>query len=378
MRVMIFVDWYLPGYKAGGQISSCANIVRALRGSCELFVVTRDRDLDDQQTYKGIRTDTWTEDGKQCSIFYVAEGNRSLARFKRLIREVQPDTIYLNSMFSAGYAMLPLLAAKQTGFKGKMVLAPRGMLQQGALRFKPFKKKLAIRLLHATGLLRSVVFHATDETEAKDIAQNIPGNPPIELVYDFPTMSQEPLQSIRKDSGTLHCLFISRVVGKKNLLYLLNRLAHVKGTVVLSVVGPIEDESYWNQCKEAIASLPAQHRVEYVGAVPNPQLAGYYQRHHLFVLPTLGENFGHVIFDAFRAGRPVLISTRTPWRNLEEQKAGTDIDLSDETGWQRALERFIEMDQDTYDQWTSGAWELAAAHISNASYLKQKYLALFS
>lgn len=378
MRVLIFVDWYLPGYKAGGQISSCANIIHALRGECELFLVTRDRDLHATQPYENISADTWTVKDTQTSIFYVTEGKQSVSLFKRLIKEAQPDTIYLNSMFSPAYAMLPLLAAKRAGFHGKIVLAPRGMLQQGALQFKSLKKKLAIRVMHVTGLLKRVVFHATDETEEQDIRQNIPGNPAIELVYDFPTMQQSPPEPIHKESGKLLCLFTSRIVGKKNLLYLLQRLPQVIGKLELSVIGPVEDENYWNQCKEAIASLPGNCTVNYLGAVPNPGLLSFYQRHHLFVLPTLGENFGHVIFDAFRAGRPALISTRTPWRHLEEQYAGIDIDLSDQAGWHHALQRFIEMDQASYEQWSRGAWELAAAHISKASYLKQKYLALFS
>ncbi len=33
----------------------------------------------------------------------------------------------------------------------------------------------------------------------------------------------------------------------------------------------------------------------------------------LFVLPSLGENYGHVVFESLSSGTPVLISDKTPW-----------------------------------------------------------------
>jgi hypothetical protein len=39
----------------------------------------------------------------------------------------------------------------------------------------------------------------------------------------------------------------------------------------------------------------------------------------LFLFPTLGENYGHVISEALASGCPVVISDQTPWRNLEAE-----------------------------------------------------------
>ncbi len=44
--------------------------------------------------------------------------------------------------------------------------------------------------------------------------------------------------------------------------------------------------------------------------------------HDLFFLPTLGENFGHVIYEALSAGLPVLLSDQTPWGQVNAQGAG--------------------------------------------------------
>jgi glycosyltransferase involved in cell wall biosynthesis len=70
---------------------------------------------------------------------------------------------------------------------------------------------------------------------------------------------------------------------------------------------------------------------------------------HLFSLPTLGENFGHVIAEAFAAGRPVLISDQTAWRGLEAAGAGWDLPLDQPGRFQETLQKCIDMNQEEFD-----------------------------
>ena len=66
-----------------------------------------------------------------------------------------------------------------------------------------------------------------------------------------------------------------------------------------------------------IAGLPSNVRVAYGGVVAPDEVTAVLRRHHLFFLPTHSENFGHVIVEALAAGRPALVSDRTPWTDLE-------------------------------------------------------------
>ena len=45
------------------------------------------------------------------------------------------------------------------------------------------------------------------------------------------------------------------------------------------------------------------------------------------------------------AGLPVVISDRTPWRNLEQSGVGADLLLEDEAAFLRALARYQAMDE---------------------------------
>jgi glycosyltransferase involved in cell wall biosynthesis len=67
-------------------------------------------------------------------------------------------------------------------------------------------------------------------------------------------------------------------------------------------------------------------------------------KHHLFFLPTCGENFGHVILEALLAGCPVLISDQTPWRNLQAKGVGWDLPLDSVTPFQQAIHECVAMD----------------------------------
>ena len=80
-------------------------------------------------------------------------------------------------------------------------------------------------------------------------------------------------------------------------------------------------------------------------------MAGY----DLMFMPTLGENFGHAIFEALGAGTPVLISDRTPWRNLEARRAGFDLSLDDPAAFAAAIDRTAAQTPDERARWRDGA-----------------------
>jgi glycosyltransferase involved in cell wall biosynthesis len=67
------------------------------------------------------------------------------------------------------------------------------------------------------------------------------------------------------------------------------------------------------------------------------------KNYDLFFLPTLGENYGHVIFEALASGVPVLISDRTPWQNLKTLGVGTDMPIGDPHDFAKEIDAFSKM-----------------------------------
>src|SRR5690606_22656373 len=91
----------------------------------------------------------------------------------------------------------------------------------------------------------------------------------------------------------------------------------------------------------------------------------------LFLFPTLGENFGHVILEALTAGCPVLISDRTPWRNLKQMEVGWDIPLEQPALFERALAECVEMGDAAHRHMSVRAESYARARMEDQMVIEQ-------
>ena len=163
----------------------------------------------------------------------------------------------------------------------------------------------------------------------------------------------------------------------KNLPYLLDRIAVLQGHVHLTIAGPIEEHSHWNDCRQRMSSFPKYITTEYIGPVTHDMVPTLMAAHHIFALPTLGENFGHAIVEALYAGCPVVISDRTPWTSIEQLGAGKAISLAAPQQWETALQRYCDMDHTTLTATRSHA-RYAIRTLLDVEASIQAHLALFS
>ena len=376
-KLLILVDWFVPGYKAGGPIRSTANVAAALKNDFDIYVLTTDIDHGETQPYEGIAPNTWTNKVVPgINVYYTAKKTISTKQIQEVIVNVGADIVYLNHLFSPMFVLYPLYLKMRGIIKGEMVVCPRGALYDSAINHKAYKKKPFMLLFKLTSIKKYIRFHATNQREKEAILRYFPGSN-IMIADNLPEAEQPEFSSVEKTPGTLRCIFIARIVAIKNLLFLLRSLSSVETKVQLTIVGPAEDEPYWQQCQELIKTLPTNIQVEYLGSRSRAELQELIQSHHLFVLPTAGENFGHAIFEAFLAGRPVLISDQTPWLQLEEKGIGWDVPLADTVFFTKRLEEAAGWDQTTFNKSANNAWNFADAYL-NDPHLKQQYLALFA
>jgi glycosyltransferase involved in cell wall biosynthesis len=328
-RVLVFIDGYLPGYKFGGPLQSIANLVDYLGDDLDFYIVTRDRDLQDPAAYPGIRTETWTGVGK-AQVCYLPPDRLTLRTIARLMRDTPHDWVYLNSFHSPRMTVLPLLAMRLgLAPRSPCVLAPRGEFSTGALALKARQKQLFRGAAALLGLYRAVTWQASTVLEAEDIRREMnPKDTALLVALDLPRRSSAlPAQHLRSPEAPLRVAFLSRISPMKNLGFALQVLAQVRAPVVFSIFGPREDLAYWHSCAELIATLPAHIHVEYCGPVEPARVIPVLSTQDLFFLPTLAENYGHVIAEALQAGLPVLLSDQTPWRGLAAKGIGRDLPL---------------------------------------------------
>lgn len=375
-RVLIFTEWFAPGFKAGGPITSVVNFVCQLKDNLDIFIFTTDTDLGDQIPYVGVRSDQWTKaDG--FSVYYSSRSSLNRQKIQAMIREVNPDVVFLNSMYSLYFTIIPLLARQEGGRSYRIILSPRGMLRSSALSIKPMKKRIFLTLCRIAGIAKKVEFLATDDQEVSDIRKVFGVNTSVEKIGNLPGPQPPFVVPPAKEKGLLRLIFVGRIHPIKNLLFLLEALRSCKTSVDLSIAGPMEDPQYWAQCQQLIAAMSGRVRTKYYDSVDQKRVLSLLQDHHAFVLPTTGENFGHAIFEALSAGRPVLISDQTPWRKLEEHSAGWDLSIKQVEPYAHAIDGLGEMDHAELNHWCLGAWKYCEQYMKTDD-VQNRYLRFFN
>ena len=343
-RVLVLSEYYLPGYRAGGTVRSVSNLVDQLSDDFDWFVAARDRDLGADSPYEDIAIDAWTRVGS-ASVLYASPGMLKAGKLLGLIRATEHDLLYLNSFFSPHFSVLPQWA-RRMGLTPRrpVLLAPRGEFSPGALALKAPKKRLYLKVARAAGTYRDTIWHASTELEANHVvdALGVPReNVRIARNLGVRLRTQPSARGpdhARSRPHVLRLCFLARLTRNKNLSFALKALAHVRHPVEFTVYGPKEDAAYWAECEELRSRLPAHVEVNWKGAIPHEQVVERLAGHDLFFLPSAGENFGHVLVEAWIAGLPVLISDRTPWRDLESRAIGWDFSLDDPARFARAID----------------------------------------
>ena len=372
----MFSDWFEPGFKAGGPIRSCVNFARNMKSLYRICIFTGDRDLNDTTPYPDIESDKWVTFEPGIQIYYCSPKLQTRRNIAKQWSVVKPDFVYLNSMFSFRFTILPLLVA--SGQKHvKVILAPRGMLKPSALQFKRAKKKIFLSLFSLTGMQRRIRFHATDTNEINEIIGMFGDRVAITHAGNYPGYVPPFTKPPQKFPGMLSIIFIGRIHPIKNLDFLLKRLPTIPGEISLTVVGGEEDKSYAAACREIVSTFPGRIKVNFTGDVANKNVPVFLAMNHIFALPTSGENFGHAIFEALAHGKPVLVSDQTPWRNLEQKNAGWDLKLDQPAAFEAAIKKAISFDSQELEKWSHGAWQYVHDYVQQNN-LKEAYQRLFN
>lgn len=362
-KILVLIDWYLPGYKAGGPIQSVANIIQHLKSDFDFAVVTSNKDLHEKDPYHTVQSDAWTTAPDGTRTYYASSLNSK--KLKELMINERADYIYINSLFSVPFTILPLYIRKRFLPNRKVVLAPRGMLGKGALNIKPTKKKLFLFGSRIYGLFNNITWHASTHLEAGEVKDVFGKN--ARVIEAVNLTASKTLHFIDKEKEVNNCklVFISRIASKKNILPVIEMLNRIpeNNRVTFDIYGPVDEGEYWQQCEEAIKRSKSNISINYKGPIENSMVVDVFRKYHFSVLYTRHENFGHSIIESMAAGCPVIISDQTPWRNLESAKAGWDIPIDSENQLLEVLNKACGMNKNEYDEWSHSALNFASGVI---------------
>ncbi len=337
---------YLPGYKDGGPVRSIKNLTDRLGDEYDFRILTCDRDHGDEEPYPGILYQTWNPVGK-AMVRYVKPGGFTE---KAVLRASEgADLIYVCGCFN-DYARTVLKLKKEEKLTQPVVIAAMGLFSPGAFHIHYAKKKAYMIFLRALGYFRNVEWSATSEEEAADIRREVGARAICHLAEDLPRVPNDVTRGDSSHSGSLKVIFLSRISRKKNLTYATNIIRrwadNREGRIRFDIYGNLEDQVYWEECQRELKDLPYNVIWKYKGIADAEKIPEIFAQYDVFLFPTLGENYGHVIFEALSGGCIPVISDQTPWTVEKMGGNGERYSLESATPFITAIDRYNRMGAD--------------------------------
>ncbi len=339
-KILILAGRYLPGYKDGGPVRTLINLTELLGDEYDFRLAVLDRDHGDTQAYPNIQIGAWNQVGKT-KVWYYAPGQMNFSLIRKLAKDM--DLVYLCGFYD-GYGYKTLMLHRMGLLFGKpVVVAAMGTFSAGALSQKSAKKQVFIKGCKALGLFSKISWSVTSELEARDVKRVIGASAKCMIAEDLPRMSVPGLRAERSDTEPLKVIFLSRLCAHKNLSYAVEVLKQVKAELSFDIYGPIQEPEYWAQCQKALELLPRTIAWRYCGDAPSERVQEIFSNYDLLLLPTKGENYGHVVFEAMSVGCLPVISDQTPWTDLEEKDVGHTIPLDRQNQFVQVVEQYASM-----------------------------------
>lgn len=339
--ILIIMGRYLPGYKDGGPVRSIKNLVDYLGDEYNFKILTCDRDHGDTESYSNIKVNDWNQVGK-ASVYYVPPKGFKFSVIKKFSKEV--DLIYCCGCFN-DYAINTLILKRLKQIKIPVVVAAMGLFSPMEFKLKYKKKNLFTTGFNMLGMFKNIYWSATSEMEIDEIKQQVRTKDNFFIAEDLPRKVDDTAIIKEKEVGKLKVVWISRIAPKKNLKGAIQILQQVKGDIEFTIYGPKHVPEYWDECEKELNKLPSNVKWSWEGNVESENVVETLKNHHVFLFPTLGENYGHVIQEALSAACPVILSNQTPWKDINKYSVGNIFDVDDINGFKSEIEYYCRMNQ---------------------------------
>ncbi len=345
MRVLQVVPTYLPAVRHGGPVRAVHGLSRALaaRGH-EVVVFTTNQHADGVLDLDSDRAEL---DGVGVRYFEVGRPRR-LARSPgmavALVSELGGfDLVHLHSLF-----LWPTAAAARAAERAGVpwVVSPRGMLVEELVRKRGRLRKVAwLRLVERRTLERARRLIVTSELERVEAGRFDFALPPIEILANGvdlesaadPAGLPEEWRSFL--ASGVPFLYLGRLSWKKGIDRLIRAVARLPEARL--VIAGNDEEGVRPRLEALAREILVADRVRFVGFVDGASKQALLAAARALVLPSLSENFGNVVLEAWVAGTPVVVTPGVGLADEVESAGAGLVAAGDPVALGDALERLV-------------------------------------
>lgn len=344
-KILILNGRYIPGYKDGGPVRTIVNLVSIFGERAEINILCLDRDYGDTEHYPDIKVNEFNRVGN-ANVYYASADNYNSKLIEELARGM--DLVYCCGPY--GFFTRAAVRLNKLGKLGcPLMIASMGSFSPKAIAIKGLKKRTFFILMKLLKMYKDITWSVTSGREDSELKAVLGEKVSTIIAEDLPRTTIMPHGKI-KEKDHLDIIFLSRIAVKKNLItaaYIL-KLLPKNLSFDFDIYGIMEDEEYFRECEKVLKTLPENVKYEYKGEAEPEKVMEILSDYDVFLFPTLGENYGHVIAEAMAAGTIPLISDETPWLDMEKYNAGYALPLEDIASFAEVLKDLATEDEEAY------------------------------
>lgn len=358
MRICLVSSSFYPATFYGGPIYATWDLSRKLSSNdVEIYVSTTDSN---GKSRLDIEKNRFIQKEERLFVKYYYEQiiNRiSLSFIFGIWSDIKnSDLVYIQYLFH--YTVLFSLFFSLIQRK-KIVISPRGSFSSFTLSNKlPILKALWLNLF-IDPFWRSITWHASSYLEYNDIKKRFPHSK-IEVINDGIDFASFQKFKKYKKHLLLEKYTNTRFEDISNIFFSMGRLHPIKdfGLLIdafalfikndknakLIIAGG--DDGAAEKLKQQIIYLKLQNSVFLIGHIDFEDKKTLLNNCDYFTLASKFESFGIVIAEALSCGKPILLSNKTPWKDLEINKCGILVD-NEKSAFANAFSEIVKLDYDS-------------------------------
>jgi glycosyltransferase involved in cell wall biosynthesis len=334
MRICLVSSSFYPATFYGGPISATWDLSKKLaENGHEIYVSTTNANGDNKLS---VESNDFLEKQNNVFVNYYNEqitNKFSLSFLFGIWSDIKKsDIVYIQYLFHYTVLFSLLFSVFQ---KKKIVVCPRGSFSVFTLNNKlPFIKLLWLNFF-IKPLLNKIIWQASSYLEERDILNKFP-NADVEIINDgidyesfqnlilvsrnellnkFTGITFDDVSNIFFSMGQLH-----KIKGFDVLIDAFNLLLEKDKYAKLIIAGG--DDGVGKKLENQIKKLNLSSSVFLIGAVNFEDKKLLLNNCDYFTLASEFESFGIVIAEALSCGKPVVVSNKTPWKDIQINNCG--------------------------------------------------------
>ena len=334
MRICLVSSSFYPATFYGGPISATWDLSKKLtKKGIEVYVSTTNANGSKKLD---VERNKYLE--KEVNVFVKYYNEQIINKFSLsfifgIWSDIkQSDVVYIQYLFH--YTVLFSLLFSVIQHK-KIIICPRGSFSEFTLSNKlTFVKKLWLSLF-LKPFANEIVWQASSYLEEFDIKKKFPDST-VNIIndgVDFPSF--QVYQKISKIELVNRCSN-SSITKVSNLFFSMGRVHKIKGFDMLidafnlflqedkdaKLIIAGGDDGMGEQLNNQINILNIENSVFLIGAIDFVEKKMLLNNCDYFTLASEFESFGIVVAEALSCGLPVVVSNKTPWRDIEINNCG--------------------------------------------------------